>query len=179
MVTQRKTISPHEYVIITDEDNRRLGVVLRREMRRQRLIHRATYILVFNSVGKIFVLKRTMTKDIYPGYFEIAAGGVVRADESYDESARRELAEELGIRGVRPLHLFDHYYEDAENRVWGRIYSCRHNGPMTLQAEEVEYGRFMTVSEIFRLHDKDPFTPDSMEILDRLLTETPELVTPA
>ena len=177
MVSHRRhTTSPHEYVIITDEKNRSLGVVLRDEMRRQRLIHRATYILVFNQEGKLFILKRTMTKDIYPGYYEIAAGGVVKEGESYDQSARRELAEELGITDVTPIALFDHYYEDDENRVWGRIYHCEYNGPMRLQPEEVEYGRFMTVDQIFELHAKEPFTPDSIAILKRLLAERPDLV---
>ncbi len=175
MSKQQYHPSPPEKVIITDETNRQIGTILRDEMRRQRLIHRASYIVVFNSTGEIFVLKRTLTKDIYPGYFEIAAGGVVVADESYDESATRELSEELGITKVKLTTCFDHYYEDDENRVWGRIYTCVYNGPMILQEEEVAYGRFMAVDNILKLAQKEPFTPDCLEILKRLQEEQPEL----
>ena len=121
-----------EIVIIVDEQNQPIGAVTRKIMRQQRLIHRATYILVFNTQGELFIQKRSCTKDIYPGYWDLAAGGVVLAGESYEESARRELREELGISGVKLRPLFDQYYEDADNRVWGRIYACTSNGPFTL-----------------------------------------------
>ncbi|NIR17298.1 MAG: NUDIX domain-containing protein, partial [Desulfobacterales bacterium] len=72
-----------------------------------RLPHRATYILVFNSGGELYVQKRTQTKDVFPGYYDVAAGGVVLAGESYEEGAVRELLEELGIRGTPLEELFD------------------------------------------------------------------------
>ena len=80
-----------EIVQVVDEDNRETGAVTRREMRARGLVHRASYILVFNSRGELFVQKRTVSKDIYPGYLDVAAGGVVLAGESYEEAARREL----------------------------------------------------------------------------------------
>ena len=93
---------------------------------------------------------------------------MVLAGESYEASAERELAEELGISDIPLIFLFDHYYEDATNRVWGRIFSCRHEGPFTLQAEEVAYGRFLPVEEVLRLSLSEPFTPDGVEILQRI-----------
>jgi len=157
-----------EQVQIVDRQNRPSGVEPRGVMRRQALTHRASYILVFNREGELYLQMRTMNKDIYPGYWDVAAGGVVLAGESYEASAERELAEELGISGIPLVFLFDHYYEDATNRVWGRIFSCRHEGPFTLQAEEVAYGRFLPVDEALRLSLIEPFTPDGVEILQRI-----------
>ena len=71
-----------EIVQIVDEQNRELGELPRRLMREQRLIHRASYILVFNAAGALFIQKRTSTKDVYPGYWDVAAGGVVQAGET-------------------------------------------------------------------------------------------------
>ena len=85
-----------EIVAIVDEKNHVIGAEPRSRMRTYGLPHRATYILVLNRHGELFVQKRTTDKDIYPGYFDVAAGGVVQAGETYDESARRELTEELG-----------------------------------------------------------------------------------
>lgn len=162
--------SPGEEIVqIVDEENRKLGELPRRLMREQGLIHRAGYILVFNAAGELFIQKRTASKDIYPGYWDVAAGGVVQGGESYEQSAERELAEELGI-GPGPLtFLFDQYYEDADNRVWGRIFSCVHEGPFTLQEEEVEDGRFMLPRMALDLSASEPFTPDSVLILQRIL----------
>ena len=158
-----------EIVQIVDERNSEIGTVARRLMREQNLIHRASYILVFNRRDELFVQQRTLSKDIYPGYHDIAAGGVVVAGESYEESAERELAEELGVSGVPLQPCFDHYYEDERNRVWGRIFRCRHEGPFTLQPEEVAGGRFMTLEQVLALSAHEPFTPDGIEILQRLV----------
>lgn len=162
------SLSAEELVEIVDRDNTPIGAVTRRIMRQQNLIHRASYILVFNRQGQLFIQKRTATKDIYPGYWDLAAGGVVQAGETYLESAARELREELGVAGVKLRHLFDQYFEDEHNKVWGRIFTCVHNGPFTLQAEEIDYGRFIPLSEIEALHRSEPVTPDGMALLRQL-----------
>lgn len=157
-----------EKVIIVDHRNHKTGVTTRAEMRRRHLIHRASYILVFNHGNELFLQKRTGTKDIYPGRYDIAAGGVVQADETYEQSAKRELQEELGIADVPLIRLFDHFYGDADNQVWGRIFSCRHEGPFVLQEEEVASGRFLPLATILSMmHSPTRFTPDGIEILSR------------
>ncbi len=166
------TVAAQEMVQIVDRDNRELGAAPRSLMRRQRLIHRASYILVFNQAGEIFVQQRTETKDIYPGYWDVAAGGVVLAGESYEQSAIRELAEELGVVGIPLIPLFDHYFEDEQNRVWGRIFRCDHEGPFVLQEEEVADGKFMSPDAILQQSRKQPFTPDGLLVLQRLLGDS-------
>ncbi|HIP83517.1 MAG TPA: NUDIX hydrolase, partial [Desulfocapsa sulfexigens] len=64
--------------------------------------------------------------------------------------------------------LFDQYFEEGDNRVWGRIFSCVHNGPFQLQKEEVAFGCFMSVSDIFKLSEKEKFTPDGIAILRKV-----------
>jgi len=158
-----------ELVIIVDKENNEVEVVPRREMRSGRLRHRATYILVFNAQGELFVQKRTQSKDVFPGYYDIAAGGVVLAGESYEEGAVRELEEELGIRETPLTSLFDFYYEDEHIRLWGRAFSCEYDGELVLQEEEVESGEFMRVDEVFRLANTEQFTPDCLYVLQRYL----------
>jgi len=160
--------SPEEIISIVDENNIEVGECARSAMRAGKLIHRASYILVFDRRGRLFIQKRTMNKDVYPGHYDVAAGGVVLAGESYEESAERELFEELGIRA--PLTFcFDHFYDDAENRVWGRVFTCLHDGPMTLQVEEVDSGEFRTIAEVLAISRDMPFTPDGIEILSKCL----------
>lgn len=160
-------LSPNEIIQIVDEKNTEIAAVPRRIMREQNLIHRATYILVFNRAGEIFIQRRTKTKDIYPGYWDIAAGGVVMANESYEDSACRELEEELGISDNNLAYCFDHYYEDENNRVWGRVFRCTHDGPFELQGSEVEYGMFVPAQTALGMSKTELFTPDGIEILKR------------
>jgi hypothetical protein len=46
--------------------------------------------------------------------------------------------------------------------------SSTHEGPFSLQAEEIDSGQFMTVSEALELSTREPFTPDGLEILQKL-----------
>jgi 8-oxo-dGTP pyrophosphatase MutT (NUDIX family) len=162
-------LSPQELVVIVDEHNVDIGSVPRAVMRKQGLIHRATYILVFNTSGQLFVQDRTMTKDIFPGYHDLCTGGVVVAGEDYEESARRELEEELGVTGLPLTFLFDFYGEYAGQKVWGRAFSCVTDGPFVLQKEELTGGAFREISEIKELVGKGPCTPDSVYVLERYL----------
>jgi len=154
-----------ELTAIVDENNNIVGEAPRREMRRQCLPHRASYIFVFNSSGELCIHKRTETKDVYPGFYDVAAGGVVLAGESYEAAAERELAEELGIAGTPLSHCFDFWYEDKDIKVWGRVFSCVWDGPLVLQPEEVERCEFMPVPGVFRLAEVERFTPDGLVAL--------------
>ncbi len=158
-----------EQVVIVDRENREIGACARRQMRAEALVHRSTYILVFNSRGEIFVQKRTLTKDIYPGCCDPTAGGVVLAGETYEQGAARELAEELGVRGVPLEPLFDFFFEEDRCAVWGRVFRCVWDGPMTLQAEEVESGEFLPPEEVLRRASQEPYTPDGIQALRRYL----------
>lgn len=92
-----------ELVAIVDEEtNAVVGSARRADMRKQRLPHRATYVFVKDARGRLAVQKRTMIKDYCPGYLDPAAGGVVQAGEKYDDNARREVAEEMGVELPEP-----------------------------------------------------------------------------
>ena len=156
-----------EIVDVVDADDRVIGRATRAEVRAQRLRHRATYILVFNARGQLFVHQRTSTKDVYPSYYDVAVGGVVGAGEGYDAGAQRELAEELGITGVRPRPILRFQYEDGDNRVNGRVYSCSYDGPLTLQQEEIASGEWLDLDVVLERVRQLPFCPDGVEALLR------------
>ena len=159
-----------ELVVIVDRDNNITGSTTRRQMRAERLPHRCSYILVFNSRGELYVQKRTVIKDIYPGYWDPAAGGVMQTGESYEESAAREVGEELGIRDVELRPLFDLWFEDERSAVWGRAFTCVYDGPLALQAEEVDFVEMMTPGEVLRrAAEGETFTPDGLIVVKRYL----------
>lgn len=168
-----------EIVAIVNEHNQVIGAVPRREMRAQKLLHRASFILVFNARGELYVQRRTMTKDIYPGRYDPATGGVVLAGESYEENAARELAEELGIRDVALQSHGDFYFADADVKVWGRVFSCCYDGELQLQAEEVESVLMMTLGQILEPESPDDFASDSLAAMRHYVKQADKIMSDA
>ena len=153
-----------ELVDVIDDGGRTVDTVTRREMRARRLPHRSTCIFVFNERGEIFIHLRTTTKDVFPGHWDVAAGEVLGAGESYHDGARREVQEELGVEmPLEPLFLFR--YEDAANIAQAMAYRGRHDGPFRLQAEEIVRGEFVALDDIAARAAREPFCPDGLAIL--------------
>jgi isopentenyldiphosphate isomerase len=159
-----------ELVDVVDEDDRVVGTVTRREVRERALLHRCTYVLVRNGAGDILVHRRTETKDTNPGAYDVFAGGVCAAGESYDECARREVAEELGVTGVELRFLFRHRYRGPGGHAWGAVYEVRWDGPVRPQATEVAWTAWVSPDELQRMLAELDFCPDSREIFGRLET---------
>jgi isopentenyldiphosphate isomerase len=162
-----------ELVDVVDVHDRVLRQATRAEMRRDNLLHRAVYVLVRNSAGDFFVHRRTTTKDVYPGHWDVTVGGVVGAGEDYDLAARRELAEEVGIVGVPITPLFEVRYDDASTQLIGRAYLARSDGPVALQAEEIAWGAFLSRAETERVLRDEPSCPDGIQVFRRYLATEP------
>jgi isopentenyl-diphosphate delta-isomerase type 1 len=137
---------------IFDVCNERDEVIARNtraEVHRQGLIHRAVHVLVFNTRGEVFMQKRSMTKDTFPGAWDSSASGHLDAGEDYDACAVRELREELGIAADRPpkrLFKLAACAETGWEHVWVYRYDCE--GPFCLHPEEIESGEWFTVPQV-------------------------------
>ncbi|WP_085711235.1 MULTISPECIES: NUDIX hydrolase [unclassified Pseudomonas] len=164
-----RAASDAEQIAWVDEQDNLLGSLVRSDLRERGLIGRGTYIMLFNSAGELCVHRRTLSKAIYPGYWDVAAGGMVQANETYAESAARELEEELGVSGVE-LTAHDHFYfEDPGNRLWCSAFSAVWDGPLILQPEEVLEARFIPVDQVMLEIEHKPYCPDSLAALKRYL----------
>jgi isopentenyldiphosphate isomerase len=157
-----------EWVDVVDEDDRVVARVTRREMRKRQLLHRCTYVLLRNSSGEILVHRRTDTKDVVPGAYDVFSGGVCAAGEIYDECARREVAEEFGVVGAELRFLFRHRYRGPGAQAWGAVYEGRWDGALRPQPSEVAWLAWVTRDQLDRMLAELTFCPDSREILERL-----------
>jgi 8-oxo-dGTP pyrophosphatase MutT (NUDIX family) len=157
-----------ELVDVVDEDDRVVATVTRREVRRRGLLHRCAYVLVRNPAGEVLVHRRTDTKDVHPGAYDVFAGGVCAAGESYDDCARREVAEEVGVVGADLRFLFRHRYRGPGGQVWGAVYEARWDGPVRHQETEVAWSAWVAPEPLQRMLAELEFCPDSREIFERL-----------
>ena len=154
---------------VVDEEDRVVGIATRSEIRRRKLRYRCACVLCRNPAGDYFVHRRTMTKDVFPGLYDMFVAGTVLAGESYEAAAVRELEEELGISGPAPTFLFKHLYMGPENPSWNAIFELTWDGPIRIQTEEIAWGGFMSEEELVGRIEEGDFVPDGVEVFKRYL----------
>jgi isopentenyldiphosphate isomerase len=134
---------------IVNERDEVIGQMPRPRVHREGHKHRAIHALVFNARGELFLQKRSMTKDTFPGAWDSSASGHVDSGEDYDACAVRELREELGLSvGTPPARLFkiDACTETGQEFVW--VYRLASEGPFVLHPEEIERGEWFTPARL-------------------------------
>ena len=159
-----------EQVALVDAQGAVVGVAGRREVRRANLLHSATAVVVRDPLGRIYVHRRSAEKDFAPSYHDAASGGVLLHGETPEHAALRELAEELGIEGVRLEPLPGVLYEDESVRCRLHAFETTYDGPVRHVDGEVVWGAWMTLAELAdHLHRDDwLFVPDTRALLRTL-----------
>lgn len=142
-----------------------IGVVSRSQMRAENLCHRAVFIAVISSDEYLLVHRRSASKDIWPGWWDIAVGGVVAVGETYEDAARRELWEEIGISAGNIEYLCDGEYHDDSVHLVGRCFVVRSNGPFIFRDGEVKETRLVTPHQFALMRKEKQFLPDSLALI--------------
>lgn len=126
-----------ELVEWVEPDGTVIEVVTRARMRAEHLRHRCVYIVVLSlDSSAVLIHRRADWKDVFPGAWDVAFGGVCDAGESWEAAAHRELMEEAGVAGEFTDHG-DVCHEAADVAVVGRLYSVHHEGPFGFNDGEV------------------------------------------
>jgi len=115
-------------------------------------------------LGELFLQKRSRWKDRHPLVWDSSAAGHVEAGEDYDETAGRELLEELGVKAaVTRVAKLPASERTGQEFIW--LYRAQHDGPFTLASTEIEHGEFFpidVVSEWVKARPTD-FAPGFLE----------------
>jgi isopentenyldiphosphate isomerase len=82
---------------VVDVNDRVVGFKPRSKLDYGRDIYRVCSVWVTNGKNELLLAQRSFDKKIYPGMWDVAVAGTVEKDETYEETAKRELYEELGI----------------------------------------------------------------------------------
>lgn len=155
--------SDAELIAWVDEHDQLLGALPRAQLREQQLIGRGTFILLFNRAGELCVHQRSESKAVYPGFWDLAAGGMVDAGEQYLAAAERELAEELGVRGV-PLREHGRFlFDQPGNRLWCAVYSAQFDGDVSTQAVEIQQHCWLNPQLLAAHMAQFSYCPDSLQ----------------
>jgi 16S rRNA (adenine1518-N6/adenine1519-N6)-dimethyltransferase len=126
---------------VVDENDKILRDASRSEVHANNLRHRAVHILIFNPAGEVYLQQRSRWKDRHPLKWDSSAAGHVSAAENYDETARRELEEELGINV--PLKKISKLpASERTDQEFIRLYRGERIGDFSPDRTEIETGAF-------------------------------------
>jgi isopentenyldiphosphate isomerase len=142
-------MTSEEIFDVVDENDEVIGQRTRREVHLTGLRHRAVHVLVYNARGELFLQKRSMKKDCFPGTWDSSASGHLQPSEPYDQCAVREVGEELGLilsRPPRRVFKIAACQETGQEFVW--VYQTESEGPFKLDAEEIECGGWFSLEKI-------------------------------
>jgi isopentenyl-diphosphate delta-isomerase len=144
---------------VVDESDRVVGQATRREVHARGLHHRAVHVIVHDAAGRVFLQRRSFSKETSPGCWDSSCSGHVDTGEDYATAARRELGEELGWHDakvpLRPLLLLP--TSDFTGHEFIQVYLLGPvAGPFTLHPEEIIDGRWFTPEEIIAWIEREP-----------------------
>ncbi len=146
--------------VVSDADDV-AGRATRREAHTAGHIHRSVLFFIFDPEGRVFVTQRADNKEFYPGYWSLVFGGHVRAGESYEDTAARELEEEAGIRAKPALIGAFKKRFDEQDKENVRVYEVVTRQALAVDPGEIKQGSYMTMAELETKMKEDPFLPET------------------
>ncbi|HEX9037182.1 MAG TPA: NUDIX domain-containing protein [Ktedonobacterales bacterium] len=166
--------NPDELFDRVNERDQVIGTIRRGDAHRNpRLIHRSVQVFVLDNAGRLLLQLRSARKDLFPGYYCASASGHVISGDTYDETARRELEEELGASApLRPLGVT--LVRSEQETEMTALYLVWHDGPFTFHPTETDGGRWFTLEELRAARGAILMTPAliaGLDAFERLLAE--------
>jgi 16S rRNA (adenine1518-N6/adenine1519-N6)-dimethyltransferase len=157
-------LTNNERFPIVDKNDRILGYAKRPEVHANNLRHRAVHILIFNQAGEVYLQQRSRWKDRHPLRWDSSAAGHVAAGESYAETARRELKEELGV-SVALQKISKVPASENTDQEFIRMYRGLASGDLVPNKSEIEQGAFFppTIIDGWTLARPEDFAPGFLE----------------
>mmetsp|Transcript_23789 Transcript_23789/g.62223 ORF Transcript_23789/g.62223 Transcript_23789/m.62223 type:complete len:204 (+) Transcript_23789:124-735(+) len=153
------SFDPSELFDICDTDNKVTGQAPRGRVHAEGLYHRSVQVVVLDRAGRMLLQRRSPTKDVAPGCWDLSCAEHLQPSEAYRAAAARGLEEELGIpRGppsdgltqVLPAFLQDNAYPHA-GKIDREFVECYlladYDGPITLDGVEVVESKWIAATE--------------------------------
>ena len=146
---------------IVDESGQVTGSATRGECHSgSKLLHPVVHLHVFNSKGDIYLQRRPDWKDIQPGKWDTAVGGHIDYGETPEEALHREVREELGITDFIAEAIDKYVFESSRERELVYVHRTTYDGVIRPSADELDGGRFWTMTEIREAIGQGMLTPN-------------------
>lgn len=124
------------------------------------VLHPVVHLHILDRFGRLYLQKRSLTKDLLPGYWDTAVGGHVSYGETILEALYRETSEELGLTAFNPIALGAYIWETERDNEYVFVHAALGHPNLRPNAEEVAEGRWWSFEELEAAMGKDILTPN-------------------
>lgn len=147
-----------EYIAEVDENDIVLSVRNKDELKENRFRHRICLIIPKTENNKVILSKRAKDKFPFPDVWTCGLGGKVRADESYEEAALREMEEESGFKTNLKLVATSKLDLDQEKAI-AKIFTTEKEISLDVfnpDPREIQYFKEFTIEEVEDMIENTP-----------------------
>ncbi len=123
-------------------------------------LHPVVHLHIIDHTGRIYLQKRALSKDLFPGYWDTAVGGHITYGESVIEALYREADEELGLREFNPIEIDIYTYESERDMEYVYVYAVVGSPALHPNPAEVSEGRWWKEDELFDALGSGALTPN-------------------
>ena len=132
------------------------------------LLHPVVHLHIIDREGRLFLQKRSKSRETWPGRWDSAVGGHVSYGESLLEALFREAGEEIGFTSFNPVSLGCFTFKGATECEQVHIFAAVGHFDLHPRSEEVSDGRWWEMREIEDNLGKSVFTPNFEEDFARV-----------
>ena len=135
------------------------------------LIQAVVHLHLFDDQGRLYLQKRSASKDTYPGCWDTSVGGHLAPGESPEQALAREAREELSLEVSSAQPLGCYLLRDAYESEYVFAFQARSDCEPHPNREEIEEGRFFELKEIRAWMRREPqaFTPHFLKAFRKFL----------
>ena len=130
------------------------------------LLHPVVHLHIIDRQGRIYLQKRSASKELFPGRWDTAVGGHIGYGESISEALAREAQEELNFTDFNPVFIDSYEYQSPTEKELICVFACVGKFDIAPHNFEVDTGRYFSQEEI-RKSDKSIFTPNFLSEYER------------
>jgi len=143
-----------EKLILVNEKDKAIGLEEKVKCHKGKgILHRAFTIFLFDNKKRVLLQKRAESKMLWPLYWETTCSSHPKENETYEESGKRRLKEELRINASLKLadkFVYHSYYKDigAEHEVCATLVGEYNKEKIDFNSNEIKEVKWIEINKL-------------------------------